>query len=82
MTVQTNKQADLYFFKREQADDIVAPYDGITRAQNIFTGVVGVNPIPTKNFQKYPKKTDVGFLARADASSDVSVQYSILLIAY
>lgn len=80
VTVDTNKTANLYFFKREDADDIVAPYSGCMRVQNIYTGLSGLSEIIYLTNESFPEKTDIGFMAIASATSDVSVEFELLLI--
>jgi len=80
ITVDSAKTANLYFFKRENANDIVAPYSGVMRVQSILTGVSGIHEITHRTFEKFPEKTDIGFMATAATPADVSVEFELLLI--
>ena len=80
ITVDSNKTANLHFFKRENADDVTTPFSGVMRLQNLYTGVTGVHEITHLTNESFPEKTDIGFLASAGAASDVSVEFELLLI--
>lgn len=80
VTIDSNKSASLFFFKRENADDITTPYSGVLRVQNIYTGVSGPIDLTHKTNESFPEKTDIGFLATAAATSDVSVEFELLLV--
>jgi len=81
LTVDSTKSANLYFFQRQNADDVTTPYSGIMRIQNIYTGVSDVHEITHKTYETYPEKTDMGFLGVVSANTaDVSVEFELLLI--
>jgi len=81
VSVQGAKPADAYFFKRENAEDIVTPYSGIMRMQAIIVGVEGTVPLAHKSYEGYPECTDIGFMAYAATSAEVSVDFELLLVA-
>lgn len=78
--ISGTKVADFYFFKREGADDTSTPYSGIMRIQETLTGTQGWQQQEHFTQESYPEKTDVGFLAKASASSEASVSFELLLI--
>ena len=79
VNVDSNKTADLIFFKREGVLDASAPYSAM-RVEQEFKGVSGdvgiVPPIPTGPF---PELTDIGFMAKAATSAEVDVDFLVLL---
>ena len=78
--VNSNKTSDIFFFKRELADEAAAPYTGGMRIQNAYIGVVGLHELEHKTFEKYPAKTDVGFLAKASIYAEVSCEFEYILV--
>lgn len=80
ITVDSNKSANLYFFKRENADDTSAPYTGTLRLQNVYTGLSGFQEIDHKTYESYPEKTDIGWMGIASTAADVSVEFELLLV--
>ncbi|MCK5346941.1 MAG: hypothetical protein KAR20_26210, partial [Candidatus Heimdallarchaeota archaeon] len=80
LTVDSAKTADLHFFQRKDVDDVVAPYTGCMRVQHIYTGLSTPLVAGNRSYEKYPEKTDIGYLAKAAAPANVSVEFTILLI--
>lgn len=80
--VDTTKTADIYFFKRENADDVTAPYSGTRR---LVEREVGVQGGVTINFD-VPKDgltgpCDIGFIGSVSSgTADCSVEFEILLV--
>jgi len=81
ISVDTNQSADIFFFKRENADDTSSPYSGVMRAQNSYIGVNGVLTIDHKTNESYPAMTDIGFLGKAAANAEISCEFELLLKA-
>jgi hypothetical protein len=80
IAIDTNKTATLYFFQRTNADDVTTPFSGTFRVQNVYTGMTGFNEIIHKSNEAYPEKTDIGFMAEAASTSDVAVEFELLLV--
>ena len=80
LTVDSNKTADLYFFKRENSLDESSPYSGVLRIQNVYTGIVGVHEITHTTHESYPALTDMGWMAVAASAADVSAEFELLLV--
>lgn len=83
VVTDTSKVADVYFFKRENANDVTAPYSGTLRITEREIGVQG-------SFEHHfacPKTAftgpcDIGFMAKVSAgTADVSVEFEVLLVA-
>lgn len=78
----TAKVADIYFFKRENADDVTTPYSGIMRLVEREVGVTG----GFDHHFEIPKggivgPADVGFMALVSAgTAEVSVEFALLLV--
>lgn len=80
VSIEFNKTVDLYFFKRENANDITPPYSGIMRVQNIFIGKSGLIELEHFTYESFPEYTDIGFMANvASGTADVSVEFEMLL---
>ena len=82
-SVEAAKPTSIYFFKREQSNDVVAPYSGIMRLFEENDGIqdafhiVGRAPIQT-----IPEMSEVGFFAKVGTgTASVSVEFQLLLIA-
>lgn len=78
----TSKTADVYMFKRLNADDVVTPYTGV---MTITEREVGISGGFDHHF-KVPKvlgegPCDVGFMAKVSSgTAEVSVEFELLLI--
>ena len=80
VSVDTNQAADIYFFKRENADDTTSPYSGVMRVQNTYVGIQSQLVVTHSTYEAYPEKTDMGFMAKASANADVSCEFELLLV--
>ena len=82
--VDTNKVADIYLFKRENADIVTAPYTGVMRIIEREIGVQGGFPvIPKTPKGPFVGPCDIGFFGIVSTgTADVSVEMEILLIDY
>lgn len=82
ITVASNKSIDLYFFTRENADDVTPPYIGIRRLVEREVGVAGhleITDIVPKGPWVGP--CDVGFLGKVvSGTASMSVEFEILLV--
>ena len=79
--VSGTKTTDFFFFQRDNANDVTgATYDGALRVQEIFIGTQ--NSFQEEHFSSegYSEYTDIGFLAKATTTSDVSVAFELLLV--
>jgi len=82
ISVDSNKDADIYFFQRQNADDVTSPYSGARRVIEKDLAVSGSLLIK----QVCPKAPftgpcDIGFMAKGNgAVADVSVEFEILLV--
>lgn len=80
-SVESNKPASIYFFKREMADDITSPYTGIMRLFEQNDGIttpfsVG-HEVP---LNVIPGPAEVGFFARVvSTTASVSVEFQLLV---
>ncbi len=80
-SVDTSKVADVYFFKRENADDVATPFD----AMRIVFMMDGVTDQMSRNrdglMQKFLQKTDLWTAAvSTSVNAEVEVSFSLLLI--
>jgi hypothetical protein len=80
LTVDGNKAVDFYFFKRENADDTTSSYSGVMRVQAANIGIKDPWQNEHLTFDAYPEKTDIGYLAKASQSADVSAEFEIMLV--
>lgn len=81
ITVDGNKEANVYFFTRTNADDITTPFTGTLRVQNEYKGVSGSIVIPHKTYESYPEKTDIGFMALTSTGTvEVTTEFELLLV--
>lgn len=79
INVTSNQSATIYMFQRKNADDITTPFSA-KRLVIELDGVVGNNFIPFPAPQKFEEKTDIWFVAAANAStSEVSIDYELIL---
>ena len=80
--VDSTKSADIYFFKRESADDVTPPYSG---ARRLLENEIGVAGTLTMDFRS-PKgpfigPCDIGFFGSVGvATAFTSVEFEILLV--
>lgn len=81
-SVEATKTARIYFFKREQGDDITTPYRGIMRLFEQNDGIATLATIQTPApMQAIPEKSEVGFFATAAVGTpSVSAEFQLLLI--
>ena len=81
--VEATKKPDVLLIKRCNADDVVAPYTGVLRVQEVFRGV---DEYVSQNFDAplgpYPGPCDILFYAKAPSGSttDISVDFEVLLV--
>ena len=50
------------------------------RVKNIYTGVTGITQQEHFTNEGYPALTDIGFLAAAPTTADVSVEFEMLIV--
>ena len=80
ISVDSGKTATITMFKRENILESAVPYSGM-RMQIQFGGVTGEAVIkPVTALGPFPALTDVGFMAKAAATSEVDVDFEIILI--
>ncbi len=82
MNVESDKSPNVVWFRRENADDVTAPYPAM-RLFERHAGVVGQASIrmPSPHVT-LPEKTDIGVLAHvATGTAAISVEFQILLVA-
>ncbi|MCK4830168.1 hypothetical protein KA005_81370 [bacterium] len=78
----TSKVADVYMYKREKADDVVAPYTGIMRITEREVGIQG----GFDHHFKLPKAgfvgpCDLGFMAKVPSgTAEMSVEFELLIV--
>lgn len=78
--VDSQKTADIFFFKRENADDETAGYSPI-RVQNEYVGIAAPAALNNRTWARVEANTDIGFMAVvASGTADVSVEFDLLLI--
>lgn len=82
ISVESNKTADLIFFKRENILDTAAPYQAM-REQLRFGAVAGEAYLDRSSdpLGPFPALTDIGFMAKAASSAQVAVDFPIILEA-
>jgi len=82
ITVESNKPASVYFFKRENADDVATPFTGTMRLFEQNDGISTPFSVGLKApIQKLNEKTDVGFFAKVGTgTASVSTEFQILVI--
>lgn len=78
--IETNKPATIALFERQNADDIIAPYTGILRANEIQRNVLdGFNIKPPALGTKLTGPCDIGFMGRVSlTTAGVSVSFQLL----
>lgn len=79
--VDGNKEADVYFFKRNNASDVIAAYSPM-RILNQVHGLTGTQTIFTRSYQNdISPTTDIGFMAETQSgTAGIGVNFEILLI--
>jgi len=80
--VDSTKSADLYFFKRENADDVTTPYTGIIKLVEREVGITGGYALKTIS-PKYlgVGPMDVGFMGILSAGTgECSVEFELLIV--
>ena len=80
-TVESNKTITLFFFARENADDITTPYDPV-RLKQLHRGLDGfhVNTYPA-GLGGFVGPCDFGYMGKTSTgTADVAVQFAVLLI--
>lgn len=80
--IDSNKSADLYFFRRDNCDDITAPYTGIRR---LIEREVGVQGAFERTYQApkgpYVGPCDIGFMGiMGTGTAECSVEFELSLI--
>lgn len=78
--VSGTKTVDYFFFKRDNADDVTSSYSGVMRVQNIAVGTQGAFEYEHKTNESYTGPCDLMFLAKATSTSDVSVEFELLIV--
>ncbi|RKZ67674.1 MAG: hypothetical protein DRQ48_09455, partial [Gammaproteobacteria bacterium] len=80
--VDSNKDADLIFFQRPNADDVTSPYSGARRIVSKFLAISGGFHISRRSpAGSFTGPCDLGFMGRGNgATADVSVDFEILLV--
>lgn len=79
--VDSTKTADIYFFKRDNADDLVTPYSGIMRLVEREVGISGGYDLTTVAPKgPFTGPCDVGFMGvMSVGTSECSVEFEMLL---
>lgn len=82
ITTESTKTPAIALFKRCNADDVTAPYDGVMRLQSLHRGVGQPLEIWHKiALGPYVGPCDVGFFAKVGSgTADISVQFEIILV--
>ena len=81
VSAASNQTTDVYFFHRENADIVTSPYPGVMRVQNVYSGVSSTVGLDHLTWEKYPEKTDMGFMAKVGSGNgSCSAEFEFLLI--
>ena len=82
ISVESSKIVSAYFFKRENADVVAAPYSSMRTLLSVEL-IGGLNFIDSDMpIDTFPAKTDIGWMAKTSASTaNVSVSFDIYLEA-
>ena len=80
--IDSNKSADLYFFRRDNCNDVTAPYIGIRR---LIEREVGVKGAFERTYQApkgpYVGPCDIGFMGiMGTSTAECSVEFELALI--
>lgn len=81
MSVNSNKYANIYFFKRENITDTTSPYSAMRLVEK-HIGVTSVAALESRSaIDKFKELTDVGFMANTDTgSAEVSVEFEMVCL--
>lgn len=81
-SVEATKPSSVYFFKRENADDVTTPFTGTMRLFEQNDGVVGAFAISPKTvLEVIEGPAEVGFFAKTGVgTASVSVEFQLLII--
>jgi hypothetical protein len=78
MSVNSNKYADIYFFKRENITQTTPPYDAMRLVEK-HIGLTGVAEIISRSrINMFPELTDIGFMSISHTGAEVSVEFELL----
>jgi len=83
VSTETNKAVDVFGFKRDNANDVVTPFDGTMRSFTEIIGLEGGQSYASKTWKgPFDQYTDLGYLAQKTAAgtASVSIDFEILLI--
>lgn len=80
--VDSSKSADIYFFKRENANVVDAPYTGILKLIQREVGLQGGISLSTVGPKRgFAGPCDVGFMGKISVSTgDCSVEFELLIV--
>lgn len=81
LTVNGNKAVDFIFFQRQGILDTAAPYSAMRAVITLYGVDNAVSLAPKYPFGPFPALTDIGWMAKSATTSQVSVDFEILLIA-
>lgn len=81
VSVDSNKTADFIFLQRKNADETSAPYTAM-RMIGEYVGITGMRPFVDSSIPEGPFNgpCDIGFMAKAAATAEVSAEFEILLV--
>lgn len=81
VSAASNQTTDVYFFSRSNADDVTAPYGGVMRAANVYSGLNSTVGLEHLTWEQYPEKTDMGFMAKVSSGNgSCSAEFEFMLI--
>ncbi|MCK5504212.1 MAG: hypothetical protein KAJ10_03575 [Thermodesulfovibrionia bacterium] len=80
--IDTSKTADVYFFQRENANDVTTPFTGIRRLLEREIGIQGGFSVDFRAPKgPFVGPCDLGFIGVVSSgTADISVEYELLLI--
>jgi len=80
ISIDSAKEVDIYFYKRQDADIVSAPFSSKRLIQE-YTGLISSIDFEFSPEQKVPAKTDIWFSGSVDVSSGAaSIEYNGILI--
>lgn len=81
-SIDGSKTANLYFFQRSAANDVVTPYTGTMRVQNIYVGASNIFEVDHKSNDRYEEYTDIGFLSSysGGGTASIAVEFELLIV--
>jgi len=79
LTTDSNKEVDFLFFKREQILDAAVPYQA-RRTVVEHVGIFGHFNHEFPGGQKFNELTDIGWMVKAVATAQATVDFTILLV--